>query len=834
MRILYCNKYSYRFSGTEVYLFDLMQMMRDHGHDVALFSMADPRSESLPYAQHFVPHIDFKNGHDSLLKRIRLAAHAVYSRGARRSLAHMIDEFRPDVAHIRNIYHHLTPSILWELKRHAVPVLYHLNDFKLLCPSYNLVSHGNICERCHGGQFWKVVTEGCYSGSRQASMVLAAEAYLHRWLRTYEACVDRFLVPSQFVRGKLVENGWPGEKITVLPHFQKLSEPMAAPATGNAPILYFGRLSAEKGVADLLRAIQHLPTVRLQIAGEGPQRQELEELGRRLGLRNVEFLGKLNTEQLEHVIAQSSFTVLPSHAYETLGKTILESYAQGRAVIASDLGSRREFVRHGETGLLYPPGDVQKLAMALSFLHERPELAAIMGRAGRRLVREHHSPAAHYESIRALYEEMAAKSSLGFSDAKQQTLAPPSAKPRLRIAFIGGRGVIGRYSGVEGYYEEVGRRLATAGHEITVYCRSYFTPEQSKHNGMALVRLPAARSKHFDTPLHTLYSTVHALFRPYDIVHYHALGPALFSAIPRLAGKKTAVTVQGLDWQRKKWGSLASAVLRMGEKSAIWCPDVTMVVSRSLHSYFRDRYGAETRYVANGAMLRDRWPARKIRDWGLEPEYYILFLGRFSPEKNCHLLIEAYEGIDTAVKLVLAGGSNCSDSYSRELARHASPQILLREYVSGDLFEELLTNAMLFVLPSDMEGLSLALLEAMGAGLCVLASDIPENRELVSGAGYLFKPGDVADLGKMMRLLTRDNQLRKAAGEAAKRRIQEQYQWSNIAAQIEHVYLEMAGWKEARVGYADTATAPATTFSHEEDSGKIIPMPAFAEKKTAA
>jgi len=139
---------------------------------------------------------------------------------------------------------------------------------------------------------------------------------------------------------------------------------------------------------------------------------------------------------------------------------------------------------------------------------------------------------------------------------------------------------------------------------------------------------------------------------------------------------------------------------------------------------------------------------------------------------------------------------------------------------------------MLFVLPSDMEGLSLALLEAMGAGLCVLASDIPVNRELVSGAGYLFKPGDVADLGKMMRLLTRDNQLREAAGKAAKRRIQEQYQWSNIAAQIEHVYLEMAGWEEARVGGADTATAPATTFSHDEDSGKLIPMPALAEKKT--
>jgi glycosyltransferase involved in cell wall biosynthesis len=151
-------------------------------------------------------------------------------------------------------------------------------------------------------------------------------------------------------------------------------------------------------------------------------------------------------------------------------------------------------------------------------------------------------------------------------------------------------------------------------------------------------------------------STLHVMFRPCDIVHYHALGPALFSCLPRLVGKKTAVTVQGLDWQRKKWGRLASAVLRLGEKSAIRLPNATMVVSRTLESYFRDRYGTRARCVANGAALRERRQAAKIYEWGFEPGNYILFLGRFSPEKNCHLLIQAYERIDTEVKLVLAGG----------------------------------------------------------------------------------------------------------------------------------------------------------------------------------
>jgi glycosyltransferase involved in cell wall biosynthesis len=209
--------------------------------------------------------------------------------------------------------------------------------------------------------------------------------------------------------------------------------------------------------------------------------------------------------------------------------------------------------------------------------------------------------------------------------------------------------------------------------------------------------------------------------------------------LPKLVGKKTVVTVQGLDWQRKKWGPFARQVLRLGEKAAVRLPNKTMVVSQTLQSYYRNQYGAETIYIPNGAPLLDARPIDQIRNWGIERGKYILFLGRFSPERNCHLLIEAFEGLNTKVKLVLAGGASPSDEYGRELRRHAGQQIHFLDYVSGTPREELLSNAMIFVLPSDMEGLSLALLEAMGTGLCVLASDIPENRELVEGAGFLFK-----------------------------------------------------------------------------------------------
>ncbi len=792
MRILYCNKYNFAFSGTEVYLFELMDLMRSQGHEVALFSMADPRGEATKYDQHFVPAIDFKNNRSGLVASSRQAAHMLYSREARLKLRDMVKAFRPDVAHVRNIYHHLSPSILWELKAQGVPVVYHLNDFKLLCPSYNMVSHGRACERCHGGKFWHVVAEGCYPGPRGASVMLAAEAYLHKWLRSYESCVARFLVPSRFVKHKLVENGWDAEKISVLAHFQSLPSQTVPDPSPNAPILYFGRLSAEKGLTDLLRAMHHLPSISLQIAGEGPQRAELEGLTRDLGLANVEFVGRVMGPQLHRLISSSRFTVLPSRAYETLGKTILESYAWGRAVVASDLGSRRELVHEGETGMLFPAGNVAQLAEAISFLAERPKLAAEMGAAGRTLVTRQHSPAQHYAALTELYEQLAP----GPKKAGGESIRT-AAKAGLRVAFIGGRGVISKYSGIETYYEEVGKRLAELGHDVTVYCRTYFSPAQEVHNGMRLVRVPTIRSKHLETLVHTFLSTIHALFGDCDIVHYQCLGPALFSFLPRWFGKKTVVTVQGLDWQRRKWGRLASFILRLGERASIKLPDLTMVASRTLQRYYRSRYGVEPVYVPNGTNLRQRRTAGRLREWGIEPGNYILFLGRFSPEKNCDLLIQAYEGMETPVKLVLAGGSSHSDAYAKRLRHHQSDQVRILDWVSGEALDELLTNAMLFVLPSDLEGLSLALLDAMGAGVCVLASDIPENRELVEGAGFTFRAGDRNDLERMLQLLVSEPEVRKAAASKAREKVRQHYLWNRVTREIEGLYLQLAGEKNS-------------------------------------
>jgi glycosyltransferase involved in cell wall biosynthesis len=264
-----------------------------------------------------------------------------------------------------------------------------------------------------------------------------------------------------------------------------------------------------------------------------------------------------------------------------------------------------------------------------------------------------------------------------------------------------------------------------------------------------------------------------------------------------LFGKKTTVTVQGLDWQRKKWGRLASAVLRLGERASVRFPNGTMVVSQTLQRRYRETHGIEAFYVPNGGVLRERNQPKKILKWGLEPGKYVLFLGRFSPEKGCHLLVEAFEQIETDlntdVKLVLAGASSYCDEYSRELRTHASERVRVLDWVSGETLDELLTNAMVFVLPSDLEGLSLALLDAMGAGLCVLTSDVPENREVVDGAGFTFQRGSAEDLADRLRFLIANPAVREAAGRMARSRIEEEYQWQKVAEDIEKAYFRVMG-----------------------------------------
>jgi glycosyltransferase involved in cell wall biosynthesis len=812
MRILYCNKYNYPFSGTEVFLFDLMRRMEERGHENALFSMDHGCDASFSGRSYLIPYLDFKDPGASLIEKARMGVHAVYSPSARRHMRDCLNDYRPDVAHVRGIYHHLSPSILWELKRRGVPVVYHVNDFKMLCPTYNLVAKGQTCESCTTGCYYHAVLQNCYGGGRARAAILASEAYFHRWMQTYHRCIDLLLAPSEFVRHKLIAAGFGEHQIEVLPHFQNVpSADHLLPDRGY--VLYFGRLSAEKGLDDLLQAMTRLPYVPLFLAGDGPERSRLEALARDLNLTQVFFTGKLSGEKLDRLIAGCRFSVFPSHAYETFGKSILESNALGKPVVASDLGSRRELIDHGRTGVLYATGDRDQLADAIGYLFRHAGLAAKMGAEARQRVRERHAPAHYVDALLGVYSRLTARKPVTVAAKRSDTSA--SSHTGLRIAFIGGRGVVSRYSGVESYYEHVGPELAQLGHEITVYCRTYFTPALAWRHGMRIRRLPTLRTKHLETAIHTFLSTLAAMLSDCDIVHYQCLGPALFSLLPRLLGKRTIVTVQGLDWQRRKWGRFAARVLRWGEAAAVKFPNATMVVSKTLQTYYRERYGRDTTYVPNGANVTPRRPRKRLLEWDLQPGNYVLYLGRFSPEKNCHLLINAFEGLSTDMKLVLAGGTSHTDEYVEGLRRHASDRIRLLPWVAGEDLDELLSNAGVFVLPSDLEGLSLALLDAMAAGICVLTSDIPENREVVDGVGFTFRSGNQADLTRVLDILIRNPLLRRQMAEKARDRVNRSYLWPDIARAIEECYYGVLG------GRADVSSIAPSTGTPEGASASV-------------
>jgi glycosyltransferase involved in cell wall biosynthesis len=372
-------------------------------------------------------------------------------------------------------------------------------------------------------------------------------------------------------------------------------------------------------------------------------------------------------------------------------------------------------------------------------------------------------------------------------ESSDPTTLPAAGRP-LRIAFIGARGIGAAYSGIETYYEEVGARLVAAGHEVLAYCRRHATPPDTDFRGVTPIFRPCVQSKHGETFTHTLTSTLDVLARRVDLVQYHALGPALFAATPRLRGVPTVASIRGLDWQREKWGWFAKRFLRTCESLSHRLPTAVSVVSKTLQEHYEREWGVSPAFIPNGVNLETAPPPKEIRRLGLAGRDYFLFMGRISPEKGCETLIDAYRRLDTGTKLVIAGGSSYTDAYLEGLKRNAPPGVIFPGRVSGRLRDELYGHSAAFVLPSTMEGLSVALLEAMAFGSCVVTSDIPENRELVDGTGWTFPLGDAEALcGVLQRVLQHPDKASEL-GSAARRRVETTYTWDMVARETERFY----------------------------------------------
>jgi glycosyltransferase involved in cell wall biosynthesis/peptidoglycan/xylan/chitin deacetylase (PgdA/CDA1 family) len=389
----------------------------------------------------------------------------------------------------------------------------------------------------------------------------------------------------------------------------------------------------------------------------------------------------------------------------------------------------------------------------------------------------------------------------------------------LRIAFIGGRGIGSAYSGIERYYEELGSRLAARGHSVVAYCRPHFAPDAPVYRGVRVRRLPTVRAKHLETIVHSLLATLDVCFRRVDLVQFHALGSSPLSWIPRLAGKRTVVSVRGLDWQRGKWGRVARAYLQFCEWTSVYCPDATAVVSRTLQRHFDARFGRPVRYIPNGVAPTKPQPPDGIGRWGLDARGYFLYAGRLSPEKGLDVLIEAHRDLD-GPRLVLAGGSSYSENYMKHLRASAGERTVFTGFLTGSDLAEVYSNALAFVLPSRMEGLSVALLEALAYGLPVIASDIPENRELVDECGgYLFRLDDVADLRRALRSVAASPEEALRTGERARRQVQADFNWERIADDTAEFYREVMTGSRAMAASRDAAVGSSEREVARSDRG---------------
>lgn len=406
MRILMVNSHQYLRGGSERCYFELADLLRSHGHEVIPFGMLDERNQPSPFTSYFVSNIDFPTelGKTGVQPKVRSVARVLYSREAKRNMAALIRAVRPDIAHLHNIAHELSPSILHALSAADIPVVKTLHDYKLICPNTSMVSQGRICEQCKGHRYYNVVRYRCKRDSLSASLLAGLEATLHHTLHIYARHVDTFIAPSRFLETKMREHGVDTPIVTI-PNFVNPAEFMPTKSKANH-IVYAGRLVATKGIRTLLRAMLELPDIPLYVAGTGELEEEMHAYARRHDLRQVTFLGHLERSDLLPLVQSALCTVLPSEWYENYPMSAVESLACGTPVVGSAIGGIPEIVRDGETGLLFEPGNAAELAAKLQALTTQPEYARHLGACGREQVLQINTPDRHYQATMEIYARL--------------------------------------------------------------------------------------------------------------------------------------------------------------------------------------------------------------------------------------------------------------------------------------------------------------------------------------------------------------------------------------------------------------------------------------------
>ncbi|MDG4764917.1 glycosyltransferase [Solwaraspora sp. WMMD406] len=403
MRVLHVNKFLYRRGGAEGYLLDLADLQRSAGDEVAFFGMTHPDNDnSLPYAGHFPPYVELEPPPRGLAPRIAAAGRMIWSPASRRGLAQVIADFAPDVIHLHNIYHQLSPSVLAAARSAGVPCVLTMHDYKLACPSYQLLDQGKVCQACVSGGPLHAARRRCKDGSVSASTLLAVETWMHRQLRSYDP-VGVFVSPSRFLADVMARAGVYPDRIQVINHFVDTAG-IAVKSQAGGGVLFAGRISPEKGVDVLIEAVAALPAdVAIDVAGDGPALPAVRALAERVVPGRVRFHGRVDKSRLQELTRAAAVVAVPSRWHENQPMAVLEAFACGVPVVGTDLGGLPELITAGVDGEVVPADDPAALGAALGKLVADADRAYAMGRAARDRIDRDFPPELHLTRLRDAY-----------------------------------------------------------------------------------------------------------------------------------------------------------------------------------------------------------------------------------------------------------------------------------------------------------------------------------------------------------------------------------------------------------------------------------------------
>lgn len=404
MKILQINKFFDLRGGTEVYMHELSSRLKVRGHDVHAFSTKSARNLQSADSEYFVKRFNYDRKEGAAADAVK-AINFLYNREAKKSLESQISELKPDVIHLHNIYHHLSTSILSAIRKSNIPCVQTLHDYKLACPNYKMYTEGAVCERCKGGKYYNAVFHRCLFPGIAPNILAATEMSYTKITQAYERTVKSFICPSNFIKDKMQDWGEPPGKLFYLPNPIETSASVS-PERGRGNYVFIGRLSPEKGLETLIRATGRVPSVKLDIAGEGSERAKLEQLANQVAPGRINFLGFQTGKELYEIRGRAKALCLPSVVYENAPLTVLEAMSSGVPVIGSNIGGVPELVTDGISGFLAEPDSMESWIEALrqmeSFTNEqRFEL----GDAGKEATLEKFSWETHLKTLEKIYKE---------------------------------------------------------------------------------------------------------------------------------------------------------------------------------------------------------------------------------------------------------------------------------------------------------------------------------------------------------------------------------------------------------------------------------------------